>query len=323
VVWPRDDDPAAQDANLEAHLSVNDVSHLPVLLGPAAGGSRERPFRSPVFLNQAVSKVRIDLRTPSRGSIAPQQNAATQFAVRCQIPVSKQRLHIVAVGLNVPANERLAFNEQLVKSLGGQVPKERVGRFDQGQFALPSFDRAILYRPLLGEIDSGNVTRILDEVRQQIRQLASTNQDGYINDVILLYYQGKDWYSADQRLWLHTSRSLLYPVAVAQKFALGVNDLPTTPGARLLMLNVVNPESVKMADSLPAQRPSLLRYAWKDDRGTERLFNALAVAVDREKTIDGFIDQVRSQLLTVPELAGKPVELIAEGIRRRPFGSRR
>jgi len=320
VVWAADGDPASADLRLEAQLSANDVAHLPVQLGPTTGSSRERSFRAPVFLNEEDTKIRIDLRTPARGAIAAQETAVTQFTVRCKAPLRKQRLHVVAIGLDVPQGSRFSFAESAVQALGGTVPKEKAGRFDRGDFRLDSFDRAILYPPLVKGFVDGNLAYTLDVVAREVKRLSGDSQDGYLNDVVLLYYQGKDWFGKDEQLWLHTAQSLVQPAETVTSYAIRVNGLPTTPGARLLVLNVTNSEPVRLANDVPANRPSILRYAWKDETGSTRLFEILAAAAGGQRTLEAFFSQVRERFSNDPSQAGSPVELLAEGLKKRPFG---
>ena len=92
-----------------------------------------------------------------------------------------------------------------------------------------------------------------------------------------------------------------------------------TPG-ETLRINVANPELSMPSGGLPTIHPSLLRYAWKDETGPDQFFDILATAVGRQRTVEGFIRQIRERLALDPAQTSKPVELIAVGTGNRPFG---
>ena len=155
VRWATDD-AAARDPGLSVVLFANQVGHLPARLDPPAGRAAERSFRVPVFLNAADTKVRVELRADGRDGPLPQQAVGgTEFRVRCKAPITQQRLHVLVVGVDVPPADRFALTQRVVASLGGTVPADRAGRFDRGEFQVGAFDRAVLYPPLVGEVDDG------------------------------------------------------------------------------------------------------------------------------------------------------------------------
>ncbi|HVK12978.1 MAG TPA: hypothetical protein VM597_29765 [Gemmataceae bacterium] len=322
VRWATDE-AAARDPGLSVVLFANQVGHLPARLDPPAGGSAERTFRVPVFLNAADTRVRLELHAAGRDGPLPQQAVGgTEFHVRCRAPITQQRLHVLVVGVDVPPADRFALAQRMVASLGGTVPADRAGRFDRGEFQVGAFTRAVLYPPLVGEVDDGSLAWALDEVGRELKRMSSGGPDRWLNDVVLVYYQGRDWVGPDGRRWLHTSRSLRYSERAAARFAVRVDGLPATPGVRLVLLNVADPEPVQsgVGDKLAAG-PPLLRYGWKVDASTNRLFPLLEKAVASQQTLGGVVDQVRSRLATDRDRAGDPIEVLSDELRSRRIGS--
>lgn len=324
IRWAADDAPLARDPKLSAVLVVNEVEHLPVQLDPQAGRERERTFRVPVFLNAKLSRLRFEFRTPARDAAAPQQSVgAAAVRVRCDNPLTEQRMHLVVVGVDVPAADRGALARRVVRSIGGVVPKDREAGFDRGEFAHAAFAKAVLYPPVVGEVDDGKVAWVLDEVGRELKRLGTAKPGGWLNDVILLYYQGSDWVDADGRRWLHTSRSRRYAKSAASRFAIRVDGLPTTPGVRLVVLNVVEPSKEK-PDAEPdaiAGGPPLIRYAFRTPAATADLLPAMQAAAAENRTLGGFADGVKAATATNPQRSGPPVEDLKPAIRQRPFGT--
>jgi hypothetical protein len=317
------DDAAAHDPGLSVVLFANQVGHLPARLDPPTGG--ERSFRVPVFLNANETKVRVELHAAGRDGPVPQQAVGgTEFRVRCKSPITQQRLHVLVVGVDVPPADRFALAQRMVSALGGTVPADRAGRFDRGEFQVGAFAQAILYPPLVGEVDDGSLAWALDEVGRELRRMSSGGPDRWLNDVVLVYYQGRDWVGPDGRRWLHTSRSLRYPERAASRFAVRVDGLPATPGVRLVLLNVADPEPFQTGGGdKVAAGPPLLRYGWKEDAATGLLFPLLEKAVASQQTLGAVVDNVRAGLTTEQKRAGEPIEELPEELLRRRIGAGR
>src|SRR5439155_596452 len=82
-----------------------------------------------------------------------------------------------------------------------------------------TFERAVLYPMVVGEVDAGNLGWVLDEVGRELARQSGEAPDGWVNDVIVLYYQGQDWVGPDGRRWVHTSRSKRYAEAADARTA--------------------------------------------------------------------------------------------------------
>ncbi len=320
IHWASEANPLQRDPILSAVLFANQVGHLPVQLLPPASPGADREFVAPVFLNAADTHVHVEIRTGPRGKAVPQQATGGDFQIRCKNPLTQQRLHLVVVGVDVPKKDTIALVQRVVESLGGTVPPEKVGRFDFGYFQAGAFAEAFLYPPVIWDVDSGNVGTALDVVGNRVDQLSRGVKGGWVNDVILLYYQGEDWIGDDGRRWLHTTYSKKYPKAVAWKDAVRVDALPKTPGVRLLLLNVVSPQPGQPAGDAVAVGPPLLRYVWKDGAAVGRLFPLLSKAVAEQPTLGQIADAVRSQISSDSASAGQPVEVLPAELRPRRLG---
>src|SRR5690349_21694663 len=79
----------------------------------------------------------------------------------------------------------------------------------------PPFEQCILYQALVGDINRGKVEAQLVEINNEIARLK--RQTGWLNDVVLIYYQGEDVVIADRKeRWLKTSSNFLFPRAPLQ-----------------------------------------------------------------------------------------------------------
>src|SRR5207244_12269721 len=144
-------------------------------------------------------------------------------------------------------------------------PKDRpVGA--QGVFSKnPPFERCVLYHVLVGDVDRGKVEAQLVEINNEITRLK--RQTGWLNDVVLIYYQGEDvQIPGRSERWLKTSRNFQFPKAPPQAFAIPCHALPRVPGVELLLLNVPWTPDTRVAGSDWGGDPDagLLSYASHD-----------------------------------------------------------
>jgi hypothetical protein len=139
-----------------------------------------------------------------------------------------------------------------------------------------------------------------------------------VNDVVLVYYQGRDMVGADGRRRLHTTVSLSPATKAAEQFAILVEDLPATPGVRVVLLNVHSPGPPQPAADALASGPALLRYPWQDEKATAQLFGLFQRAMTERATFGGVIDRVRDGVETIS--AEKPTERVPQAVRDRRIG---
>ena len=320
VLWSTDEIPFARSPGLNAVLAVNQVSHLPVQVDLPTGRAQERSFVAPLFLNDSDAEVTVGLRAPGRTGAMPQERlGSVGFRVACAEPITSQRLHVVVVGVDAPRGDRFDLVKDVVLALGGAEPGPG---FDNGEFRHPAFERAIVYPPVVGEVDDGRVAWALDEVDRRLKRDGSGKPGTWLNDVVLLYYQGQDWIGADGRHWLHTSRSMKYPKAAAGRFAVDVGGLPDTPGVRLVLLNVIDPNSSdgSVSEEHGPTGPPLLRYVWKENGASRKLLDYLALATSVEATLSGVMNDLRDRAGQDPARAVDPFHRLPDQLGQRPFG---
>src|SRR5439155_11635916 len=95
LVWDEQDDARLQQTKI-VRVLVNGFQQLPAQLEPAAGGSRERAFRTDLLLSQAANN-RVEIALPGLEQDASNR---TEFLVNCKDPARAQRLHLILVSLN-------------------------------------------------------------------------------------------------------------------------------------------------------------------------------------------------------------------------------
>ena len=76
-------------------------------------------------------------------------------------------------------------------------------------------------------------------IERTIRGMTADPREDWVNDVVLVYYQGQDIHGGGEH-WLLTSRNLQFPKAPPQKFAIPWHSMPRLPGTELLVLNVLD-----------------------------------------------------------------------------------
>jgi WD40 repeat protein len=312
VRWARPDNPEAADPALALAVSVNRTDHLPVPLEPAKDGKRR--FRAPLFLNAEENTVRLEVRAGGRDRAVPQQRAGSVFRVGCREPVKRQRLHVVVVGVDVPEDDRTALVGRMVAALGGKAQKG----FEAGGFEVPGFVQATLYPPLLKDVLSGDVRWALTDVADRIKSLAAAPPDDWVNDVVLVYYQGKDWVDPHGRRWLHTSRSLKFPEADWTKYAVDAGELPESAGVRLLLLSVEQGGAGTAAAG--DGKVQMVRYAWADPAARPQMLSLFGQALAARVTVGDVVQVMAGEFLRAEARAGEPVEHVAEEVRGRRLG---
>ena len=322
VVWSRDDDPLAADASLEVVVSANQVVHLPERCAARAGGAKERAFKAPVYLNAPDTGVRIEVRTASRPAGLPQDGAVAEVAFACRNPLATQRLHVLVIGVAPPGvatrdADRQGLVRQVVAAVGGSVSANQPG-FVGGEFKHPAFAGSVLYRPRIGSVDRTDIIGLMREVEREVRRAGVREGSGWVNDVVLVYYQGRDVIGADGRRRLHTTVSLSPAAGTVERSAVLVESLPATPGVRVVLLNVYNPDSPRPADALAAE-PPLLIYPWRDPAAMTQLFGLFQRAVAERATFGGVIDRVRDEVRSNPA-AALPTERLPQPVRDRRIG---
>jgi hypothetical protein len=325
IIWIRDDDKIAADPSLEVVVSANRVVHLPERCAARVGTAQERAFKAPVYLNASDTAVRVEVRTAGKPLGLPQEGSVAELAFSCKNPLATQRLHVLVIGVAPPGvatheSDRQDLTKNVVAAVGGKIPGGQPG-FVGGEFKHPAFASAILYRPRIGTVERSDIVGLIREVEREVRQAGLREGTGWVNDVVLVYYQGRDLIGTDGRRRLHTTVSLSPAAGEDEGAAILVEDLPATPGVRVVLLNVHSPGAPQpTADAVAsAAGPALLRYPWQNPAAMAQLFGLFERAITERATFGGVIDQVRDRVGTMPA-AAEPTDRVPQAVRDRRIG---
>ncbi len=321
LVWlaghVRWNDPRAKqldDPGLAVVARVADVRQFPVALGPRGTGeeANARPFHVPLVLIGPENRVAVDVP-----SVSQQEQSRREFTLRCLAPVRKQRLHLLIVGVDVRDGERLA--RRFLDALAVDERYRPAGL--QGEFVKnPPFEQCVLYRVLTGEVERGKVEAQLVEINKEITRLK--NRTGWLNDLVLIYYQGQDLVDNRQRHWLKTSRNLQFPNVPPEEFAIPVDELPRVPGAELLLVNATGPAQSLLARG-EKDDPGLgfIRYLCTDSAEASRsdplLLRLLQEAMQKKSTLGEVKSYVNDLLNLQKGKFGAPVAIVDPDLERR------
>jgi hypothetical protein len=304
-------DKALDDPDLEAVLSVNSVRQVPVTLGPRGRDDRSavRRFDALIGLNRADNAVAVELYDRTRRDLLKLQKAGDRtFALRCMQPLKELRLHVLVVGVGVRDAE--ALRKRVLESIGA---KKGSLAGPHGEFKHPAFSKAVLYPSLIGRVSRGEFDLQLEEVKKQIATLRG--QTGWVNDVVLVYYQGEDWVGPGGQRWLLTSRNLQLPDAPPEAFAIPLRQMPPTPGICLLMLNLrQRPGQPRWEgpDAGAALGVALLRFAWSNPAllGADPvLLRLVQEAPESQGSVGAVADVVKKRVSDNPDAAPPVVDL--------------
>ncbi len=303
VLWNFDDEPVGRDPNLTVTFVANGVAHLPVAVPLAKDGGKERKFAGRVYLNtldpnpkaNGVTKVRAELRSGSRAVPIPQEGLKQAgFTVTSTNPERRQRLHVLLVGVEVPDAERKELVKRVVKAVGGELPPDSPN-FTEGRFPRAGFGFAYLYAPRLGYTKAGDLTALLSAVRGDIERRTRRAGEEWVNDVIVVYYQGEDWVDKDSGRWLLHSATTLSGAAGKNpaEYAIRLDNLPLVPGLPVAVLDVAG--APKLADDLGLDL-DYLRCARADATVRSLVPEHLAKAVRVKPTLGGVAEYMGQEV---------------------------
>lgn len=251
---------------------VNDFQQRPAVLLPRVNKETEVSFSATVLLNRDKNKIEIECP-----DLPPEAGSQQVFTVDCQKPQQPARLHLLVVGVDVHTKkDKDRLVEQAFKAL----------QADYGTQGLRSavFNRVIMHpyfpgrkeQPLLiGHIYTGMVRNALRSVQRFIET------EGSPNDVVLVYWLGRDAVEVNGVWYLPTSDSPPRDRGVALDTMIPLAELlggqENAQGARVLLLDVATPFTPPV--SLTSARAAVLRHAWsKQDRALPGLLMALETA---------------------------------------------
>jgi WD40 repeat protein len=323
VQWLDDNDPIAADRHLSVVFIANGVAHLPVSVAkPVPGEGRVRRFVGKVYLNAPDPTQPVEVRAELRSGLraVPQIDRAA-IAVSTAAPITRQRLHVLIVGVEVPEAKQGELIRNVIRSIGGKIPGDDPN-FTYGRFERDKFEFARLYPPQLGYTKAGAVNKLLDDVRADIELRTARPGEEWVNDVVLLYYQGADWKDERTGRWLlHTAPTLSGAAGKnPAEYAIRLDDLRPVPGMFVALVNVTGAEMT--GDALAVDVPHL-RYAWTDPGATVVLLGAIEKAVRDRRTVDEMRASVDEALERAEKRAGKRIGHLPDEVLLRVIGLRK
>jgi WD40 repeat protein len=308
-------DPAAaqlDDPNLEVLVFVNGARQFPApLLRRGSGAdSATRRFDVPIVMTKRTGN-RVEVVLPR---VKQERASRREFRVNCGRPIEQQRLHLLIVGVDV--DDGTTLKERVLKALGARPPSG-----PEGEFATPpAFQKGLLYPPLTGYVESGHVRRQLLKIGREIEALKE--RTGWMNDLVLVYYQGKEVVARNGDRYLLMSLNRDNPAAPVEKFALALADLPRIPGVQVLLLSVEEEARAKGAavEWRGERSTCFMRYAWQDKEEPRKARPRFLDLLEKALVQGGRLGEVANRLDVLIRGQAEPLVLIPEDLQDRPLG---
>jgi WD40 repeat protein len=303
VQWPDKNDPLIKDPDLRVRVWVNDAEQEEGRLLADDGQSR-RSFKVGVLLTQEKHN-RVQLAFPG---LALEANP--EFFLDCRVkPELDQRLHLLVV-----APER-SNPESLTESLLTALQAERSA---DGTLRAKAFKKGLTIRTAPRDCTRERVYSLLLEIKDMNATL------GAANDVVLVYFQGREKMTDDDLLLLtglsREDDPLLKERAIECKKLRKI--LSEVRGAKVLLLDAQGKQGVQSEAvfergwQASAPHVGTLSYLWLGDQAPpddERLLAVLKSSLARggqlKKLQDGIAAQVELQKNLAVLLKYVPVEL--------------
>jgi hypothetical protein len=325
VLWTEAGEAAGTDPHLMVAFVANGVTHVAVPVQKAAPGTRERAFAGRVFLNsydprpeeKGKCAVRAELRSGLR-AVPKTDTSRAALVVRSKEPITKQRLHVLIFGVGVPEAERGPLVRDFVTAIGGKLPPNSPN-FTEGRFERDRFEFAQVYRPQFENSQAGHLNAMLNRVRRDIADRARrAGDDEWVNDVVLLFYQGADWKDGASGRWLlHTATTGDGTGPTAADEAIRPDALPPVPGMLVVLTNVTGAALAK--DPLATDTP-YLRYAWESRAASAGLLDAIQKAVAAWRQIREIRDGVSATVQAARGVVGAPIDYLPDEVLVRLLG---
>jgi WD40 repeat protein len=155
-------------------LQVTEVALEP----PTADQPRERRFRAPLFLTKSKDNI-VQIDFPD---LPLEDSTRREFRLDCAQPVPEKRfVHLLIVGVGEKDRDKL--RQQVLSAMGAKA-------LNQEEFELPTFDRGLVYGPLIDNFDPLRKDDILARLIQINMIVGRLSQEGPTNHVVLVYYKG-------------------------------------------------------------------------------------------------------------------------------------
>ena len=280
VRWSSADDEALSKARF-VRVFVNGFQQLPIPLKPAVAKSRLRRFAVPVVLNDKDNRVEIDLP-----ELKQDAGNRRKFIVPCDQPITGQQLHVLVVAPQEKEEGKLM--EGLVRALKA----EKIG---PNLYRTPAFE-AVHVHMIAKHVQLLEISSRLDRIAEALKERARA---GSPNDLVMIYYQGKDsngpqgpiLWTSEQSPWLQLSLD-----------DLSKNYLTRFAGGQVLILDTVGAaEELKTGDYRFAmlRRPDA-RPLFAANTGRVRLMSNLEAEMPRSIYLDQLASALHDQIQPSP-----------------------
>ncbi len=284
VVWPDEASQSVAEVP-QVLIWVNGFPQGPVALRKDLKQPRERTFRAPIVLNGKENRVEIDV--PDLPQVS---EARPTFDLACLQPDTRQRLHLLIIGVGATSESRL--RDSVIQALHGQLVEGSSSRFKT-----PAFLDGVIYGPLCGDVREHRVYGELYRIRNAIR-LRHPAPDAP-NEVVLIYYQGGEWITNDRATHLRLRKgqgtSAFDTIPIKSLVAI----FRDTPAAKVFLLDVTRPADAQPVPLDP--HVGLLRTAWlrptgdtAEPAGDTWLISSLEEATSRFRTLDAVASAIES-----------------------------
>jgi WD40 repeat protein len=282
VEWPDGRSGQLDDQLLKVVVNVNDSQQFPVALEARQPRTNRRTFRVPFVLTQK-EKNRIDIKLPNLKEVV---DSPREFTLDCAKPETRQRLHVLIVGVDVKDGE--ALKRRLLSEMGKDLPSGLQGEFT----ASPVFEKARLAAVLCGNVRKEAILGQLSAIERQIRTVQE--QTKLMNDVVLIYYQGGEGVDERGNRYLKTTLNEKFPDQPLELAALAYSDIPRIPGVQVMLLNVTPGKSGAVAsktDVVPGdEHVGMICYKWQSQSGS--FFDYFDKALKEAHTVGAIEKQV-------------------------------
>jgi hypothetical protein len=304
------------DRSLEVVVTVGDCRQFPVALEPRGKGQQTnlRSFRVPLVLIGAENKIKLEVPL-----VGQEELSRREFELACSTPAQHQRLHLLIIGVNV--NDSAELKQRVLDALAVDPTNRPPGV--QGPFTKnPPFERCVLYHVLVGEVERGQIRAQLDKINSVIKELQRNT--GWLNDVVLIYYQGEDVEVPEKKQrWLKTSSNLQYPEMPVETFGFPCHALQRVPGAQLLLLNVPWTRDSRLveADWGGDADTGFMRYACHDPaevrNANPALLSLLQDAVRKNGRLGEIVKYINDGLLNQQPRKFSPLIILGDSLASR------
>ena len=203
--------------------------------------------------------------------------------------------------------------------MGGTIPADNPN-FTEGRFTHPRFGFAYLYSPRLGYTKGGDLNALLNAVRADIERRSKRQGEEWLNDVVVVYYQGGDWAEPDGRRYLHSATTLSGAAGKNRAdYAIRMDNLPQTHGLLVALVNVAG--DAETSGTLVIDIP-YVRYAWENAANLAQILVQFAEAVKAERELRPILAAVNAGLSKAAiALVGKPdPSKVPDDVAKRELG---